>query len=216
MLKFGRYVLAGTTLGLLMVLAAAHAQNPPQPPAGFPGLTLDLDAMFRERQILGQFDASKNGRLERAERQSAREWLAKQPPTGLAAVVGRFAGPGVGAPPGLPPLGGRGFDPGSPGRRLAPDAVRTYATEPFYDTSVLRTLFLQFENADWEKELADFYNTDVDVPAVLTVDGREYRDVGVRFRGMSSFAFVPEGSKRSLNLSIDFANDNQRCSASVR
>ena len=194
-------------IGLLMFLAVAHGQVPPQAPAGFP-VPFDLDAMFQERPILGQFDASKNGRLEAAERQAAREWLAKQPPTGLAAVIGRFAGPG--APPGLPPLGGRGSAPGTPGQRLAPDAVRKYANEPFYDTSVLRTLFLQFENADWEKELADFYNTDVDVSAVLTVDGREYRDVGVRFRGMSSYAFVPEGSKRSLNVSIDFANDEQR------
>jgi len=88
--------------------------------------------------------------------------------------------------------------------------VRTYRDEPFYDTNVLRTLFLQFENADWEKEMADFYNTDVDVPAQLTMDGRTYRDVGVRFRGMSSFAFVSEGSKRSLNVSIDFADDDQR------
>ena len=47
-------------------------------------------------------------------------------------------------------------------------------------------------------------------PPRLTVDGREYRDVGMRFRGMSSFAFVPEGSKRSLNLSIDFVDENQR------
>ena len=100
--------------------------------------------------------------------------------------------------------------PSSPGQRLSPDAVRTYRDEPFYDTSVLRTLFLQFENADWEKELSDFYNTDVDVPAVLTVDGRAYRDVGVRFRGMSSYAFIPEGSKRSLNVSIDFADNDQR------
>ena len=100
--------------------------------------------------------------------------------------------------------------PSSPGQRLSPDAVRTYRDEPFYDMNVLRTLFLQFENADWEKELSDFYNTDVDVPATLTVDGRAYRDVGVRFRGMSSYAFIPEGSKRSLNVSIDFADNDQR------
>jgi hypothetical protein len=203
-----------TLLGLMAAMTGApHAQNQLPPPAGFPPLTLDLDAMFRERQILAQFDASKNGRLERAERQAAREWLAKQPPTGLAAVIGRIGpgGPGgPGAPPGLPPLGGRGMAPSSTGQRLSPDAVRTYRDEPFYDTNVLRTLFLQFENADWEKELADFYNTDVDVPTTLTVDGRTYRDVGVRFRGMSSFAFVPEGSKRSLNVSIDFADNDQR------
>jgi hypothetical protein len=195
MLMFGRHALAGTALGLLMFLAGAHGQAPPQAPTGFPAF--DLDAMFRERPILAQFDASKNGRLENDERKVAREWLAKQPPTGLGAVIGRFAGPGGpgspgGPPPGMPPLGGRGLAPGSPGQRLSPDAVRTYRDEPFYDPTVLRTLFLQFENADWEKELSDFYNTDVDVPAVLTVDGRAYRDVGVRFRGMSSYAFVAE------------------------
>src|SRR4029078_2427938 len=92
-------------------------------------------------------------------------------------------GPG-GAPPGLPP-GGRGFASGSPGQRLAPDAVRPYRDEPFYDPTVLRTLFLQFENADWEKELSDFYNTDVDVPATLSVDCRTYSAGGVRFRGPS-------------------------------
>ena len=209
---------AGTVVvATVLFLAAVQAQNPPPPPGGFPPIPFDLDAMFQERQVLDQFDASKNGRLERVERQAAREWIAKQPPTGLAAVVGRFAGPGgpgfppgAGAPPGLPPFGGRGLASGSPGPRLAPDAVRTYRDEPFYDTNTLRTLFLQFENADWETELADFYNTDVDVPAMLTVDGRQYRDVGVRFRGMSSYAFVSEGSKRSLNVSIDFADDDQR------
>jgi hypothetical protein len=35
----------------------------------------------------------------------------------------------------------------------------------------LRTLFLEFENADWEKELSDFHGTDVEVPAKLIVDG---------------------------------------------
>jgi hypothetical protein len=207
---------AAAALAFVAAFAAApHAQNPP-PAAGIPDFTLDLDAIFQERPLLAQFDASKNGRLERAERQAAREWIAKQPPFGLAAVIGRFGGPPGGpaapggAPPGMPPLGGRGFSPASPGQRLAPDSVRIYRDEPLYDTRVLRTLFLQFENADWERELSDFYNTDVDVPAQLTVDNRVYRDVGIRFRGMSSFAFVPEGSKRSLNVSIDFADNDQR------
>ena len=214
-----RYLPAAVTLlGLLVILTAVpSAQNPPADPAV--PFTLDLDAIFQERQLLTQFDASKNGRLERAERQAAREWIAKQPPFGLAAVMSRLGGPPgapagrVGAPPGVPPLpppGGRGVAPSSSGQRLAPDSVRTFRDESLYDTGVLRTLFLQFESADWEKELSDFYNTDIDVPAQLTVDGRAYRDVGVRFRGMSSFAFVPEGSKRSLNVSIDFADNDQR------
>jgi hypothetical protein len=41
------------------------------------------------------------------------------------------------------------------------------ALRPDDNPEVLRTLFLQFEEPDWEKELADFYHTDVDVPAIL-------------------------------------------------
>ena len=33
------------------------------------------------------------------------------------------------------------------------------------------------------------------------MDGKTYRDVGVHFRGNSSFSMVPEGRKHSLNLS---------------
>jgi hypothetical protein len=196
-------------LGLAVFVGAAHVQG--QAPPAFPGFPPDMAAMLQERKILAQFDASKDGWLNRTERLAARDWLAKQPPAGLAAILGRFgAGGPPGAPPGLPAFAGRGFASSSPGPRVAADAVRTFGEEPLYDTRVLRTLFLQFENADWEKELADFYNTDVDVPATLTVDGRVYRDVGIRFRGMSSFAMVPEGSKRSLNVSIDFIDTDQR------
>jgi spore coat protein CotH len=87
--------------------------------------------------------------------------------------------------------------------------VRTYAAEAFYDPAVLRTAFVQFESDDWERELTAFYRTDVEVPATLMIDGQRYRDVGVHFRGMSSFFSVPEGSKRSLNISLDFVNEDE-------
>src|SRR5947207_5877706 len=64
--------------------------------------------------------------------------------------------------------------------------------------------------SDWEKELADFYHTDVDVPAKLTVDGKTYPDVGVHFRGASSYMTVPEGGKRSLDISMHFVHAEQR------
>jgi hypothetical protein len=50
----------------------------------------------------------------------------------------------------------------------------------------------------------------VDVDATLQVDGKEYPRVGVSFRGASSFGMVPAGSKRSLNLSLDMADEDQR------
>ena len=53
-----------------------------------------------------------------------------------------------------------------------------------------------------------FNNTDVDVSAKVMVDGKTYPDVGIHFRGSSSFG-VGNGYKRSLNLSFDFVNKEQ-------
>jgi hypothetical protein len=145
----------------------------------------------QEQQLVGQFDQNKDDRLDAGERKAARAWLA----------ANGSGGRGFG--------GGRAMTPGSPGRTLTPADVKSHGNEPLYDPAVLRTIFLQFESEDWEQELAAFNNTDVEVPAVATVDGRTYRNVGVHFRGMSSFFMVPAGSKRSLNLTFDFVHAKQ-------
>jgi hypothetical protein len=146
----------------------------------------------REVALVPQFDKNKDGRLDAAERKAARAAL------GGGGGGQRFRGFG-GGPAGTP----------EPGPKLSPADVRTYGNEPLYDPMTLRTLFLEFEGADWEQELADFNNTDVEVPANLVVDGRTYKDVGVHFRGASSFMMVSDGYKRSLNLSVDFVHGKQ-------
>ena len=90
-----------------------------------------------------------------------------------------------------------------------PPTSRRSADEPFYDVKVLRTIFIQFPAPNWEALLEPNYRRDVDVPAVVTIDGRTYRDVGVRFRGNSSYRMVPSGFKRSLNLSLDAVHADQ-------
>ncbi|MGL4424419.1 MAG: CotH kinase family protein, partial [Gemmataceae bacterium] len=55
-----------------------------------------------------------------------------------------------------------------------------------------------------------FHKSDVDVPATLIVDGVTYPNVGVHFRGMSSYTHVRPGLKRSLNLTMDFVDPKQR------
>ena len=143
-----------------------------------------------ELKLVKQYDKDGNGWLNREERRAARQ-----------AVSG-------GGPQGFRPFRGNSGR-ASAGRRLTPEEVRPYPTTPLYDPGTLRTIFLQFEEPEWEDELADFHNTDVEVPAVMTVDGRTYKDVGVQFRGASSFRMVPEGFKRSLNVSIDSIVDGQ-------
>lgn len=154
-----------------------------------------------ERKVLAQFDADRNGRLDAAERTAARAWLAEHPLAGPFGALRRM-GQGGGM--------GRRFAPATPGPRVVPDGVRSGGSAPLYDLGTLRTVFIQFEQADWQPELDAFWNTDVEVPATVTVDGIAYRDVGVHYRGASSFMMVPAGSKRSLNLSFDFVQPSQR------
>ena len=54
-----------------------------------------------------------------------------------------------------------------------------------------------------------FKETDIEVPATLLVDGKTYKEVGVKFRGSSSFMMVPEGLKHSLNVSVNAFTKDQ-------
>jgi hypothetical protein len=154
-----------------------------------------------ELKLVKEFDKNGDKRLDAQERKAAR-----------AAAVNRGGGGGFGGGRGFGFFGGGGGGTTpAPGPKVAPADVRTYpASVNLYDLSALRTLFLQFESADWEQELEDFHGTDVEVPATLTVDGQTYRDVGVHFRGASSFMMVQQGAKRPLNLSIDDVHEKQR------
>lgn len=90
---------------------------------------------------------------------------------------------------------------GTPGARIDPSSEKP-VRGAFHDPAVLRTFFVDFENEDWEAELEAFHRTDVEVPATVRVDGQTLQQVGLHFRGMSSYMMVPRGSKRSLNMSF--------------
>jgi hypothetical protein len=163
--------------------------DPGRPPGGFGGM------MREELKLVDQFDKDGDKRLSKTERQAARDHLKEQPREGFGRGP-RFGDGGTEEAP-------------KPGPALTPADAQAYPDAPLYDPRTLRTFFLEFENENWEKELAEFHNTDVEVPARLTVDGKTYEDVGVHFRGMSSYGMVGEGWKRSLNLSLDFAHPDQ-------
>jgi len=148
-----------------------------------------------EQKLTEKFDADKNGYLDAAERQEA-----------LKVVQ---AGGRPGGPPGRRPRGGQSQE-GTPGPKVSPKDVKNYPKAGLYDPTVLRTVFIDFDTETWEEDMAKFKDTDVEMPATVTVDGKKYPMVGVKFRGQSSFGHVPSGSKRSLNLSMDFINRDQR------
>lgn len=150
-----------------------------------------------DRKLTKEFDHDENGWLDQKERAEAR----------VAATAEGSQRRGFG-PPGGRRRGGDRPAP-EPGPRVTPDQVQKYGDADMYDPKVVRTFFLTFENDDWEKELEDFHGTDVEVPATLTVDGKTYKNVGIRFRGMSSYGMVPTGFKRSFNVSLDLADKDQ-------
>ena len=151
----------------------------------------------QQRKIVKDFDKNGDGWLNQEERAAARESLKN---------AGGGFGKGFGGPKGL----GKGGEPGKPGPKVTPGEVKNFPEAKLYEPTVLRTIFLEFESKDWEQELQDFHGTDVDVPATLTVDGRKHANVGVHFRGMSSYMGVGMGSKRSLNVALDMADSRQR------
>jgi hypothetical protein len=149
-------------------------------------------------QLVRFFDKDGDGRLNPEERRAAFAFVGRQ---------NRDRGPG-GFPGGSNRDGANQAPP--PGRKLSPTEVESFPGVPLYDAQTVRTCFLEFEDADWEKQLVAFHRTDVEVPAKLMVDGKTYRDVGVHFHGMSSFLMVGEGQKHSLVLTLDFIHPDQQ------
>ena len=200
----GRIARSARTAGIVAVCSGTlvflpsfvfHAQGPGFPGPGPGGRGGGFGGVQPDRQVVAQFDKNGDERLDGTERKAAREWLSSQPAFGPGGRGGRFGDPS--APP-------------TAGPKLSPGDVKAHPGSPVYDPATLRTVFLKFDADDWEQELAAFNNTDVDVPAALTVDGKTFKEpVGVHFRGASSYFMVPEGRKRSLNVSLDFVDGRQ-------
>lgn len=170
----------------------------------------------QERKLVKQFDKDGDGLLNRVERDAARKSIKEGRTSGGGGGPGG-RGPGGFGPGGFGPPGGGPGGPGGrereatkPGPRVSLADVVSKPDVALYDPNHLRTIFLNFEDKDWEVEMADFYRTDVNVPATLIADGKTYPNVGVQFRGMSSFFTVGEGQKRSLNVSLDLVDSKQR------
>ena len=187
-------ILLLTAACLVSTMADASAQ-----PGGFPGgpggggFGPPGGMMGQTRKILKDYDKDGDGRLNAEERKVAVEALKK-------------------APMGGRPGGGfsRGGEAPKPGATVKVSEVKSYPDAKLFEPTVLRTVFLDFESKEWESELEIFHGTDIEVPCTVTVDGKKYPNVGVHFRGMSSYMMVRAGSKRSMNLSFDHADPKQR------
>ncbi len=179
-------------------------------------------------ELIPKFDKDDDGILDKAERSAARKYVEEQRNSDGGVDRGQRGGRPArpdGARGGQPSSrGNRGGrpDPRGGGNRPAPeprDFSKAERLEPgtdndlgtkLYDESTLRTLFIKFKDNEWMEEMEAFYRTDVAVPADLTVDGKLYKNVGLKFRGNSSFRSVSPDLKRSMNLYIDHKHSDQK------
>ncbi len=149
---------------------------------------------FSKKVLVTAFDDDKNGRLTGAERAAAIKWIKddreKNPP--------RRRGSRPAPESELQPY------------EVAKDSVKHYADRDLYDLTVIRTVFLDFANANWSEDMKLFYRTDIDEPATATLDGVASPGVGVHFRGSSSYFSVVNRDKKSMSLSFDHEDDKQR------
>ncbi len=96
---------------------------------------------------------------------------------------------------------------------IAPLALTSVACAQevdLYDPTVLRTVNLQFQDANWWQLLQQNYISQTNILADLTVEGITYPNVGVRIRGNTSYTALPAGSQKvSLNIEMDFVEPSQ-------
>lgn len=89
-------------------------------------------------------------------------------------------------------------------------ASMSATAQDLYDVNVLRTVNLQFHDANWWTLLQQNYASQTNILADLTVAGVTYPDVGVRIRGNTSYTALPSGSQKvSLNIEPDMVHPDQ-------
>ena len=108
--------------------------------------------MGQERKLVKQFDKDADGRLNRDERLAARESIKKDRAAGGRRRGGRAA---ASARPAA--SAARNGAAASPAAASSRPTWQTFPGKPLYEPTVLRTLFLEFADKDWEAEIADFY-----------------------------------------------------------
>lgn len=82
--------------------------------------------------------------------------------------------------------------------------------QDLYDPTVLRTININFYDANWETLLRSNYVAQTNIFADMVVDGVTYPNIGVRIRGNTSYTALPSGSQKfSLNIEMDAVNTEQ-------
>ena len=78
-----------------------------------------------------------------------------------------------------------------------------------YDESTLRDIQLWFAQTDYWQQLKNNYQNKIDLPATMVVEGDTFLNVGVRFKGQTSYSQTQNSDKKSFNITMDYAVPGQ-------
>ena len=97
--------------------------------------------------------------------------------------------------------------------RLDPASHTLYtgnqASTGLYDESKIQNFHLWFSQPDYWQQLKNNYTSKTDLPAILVVDGDTFPNVGVRFKGNTSYQGTQNSDKKSFNITLDYLNPDQ-------
>lgn len=78
-----------------------------------------------------------------------------------------------------------------------------------YDEGSLRDIHLWFSQPNYWQTLKNNYLSKIDLPATMIVEGDTFLQVGVRFKGQTSYMQTQTSDKKSFNLTMDYAVPGQ-------
>ncbi len=80
----------------------------------------------------------------------------------------------------------------------------------FYDESSIHTIELIFDEPNYWTILTNNYNSSTDLGAVMVLNGDTLAsEVGVRFKGQTSYSQTQNTQKKSFNITLDWADPDQ-------
>jgi hypothetical protein len=85
-------------------------------------------------------------------------------------------------------------------------------TSGFYDKSVVKNVYLNFTQSNYWTLLTNNYASETNIAATMIYDGVTYPNVGVRFRGNTSYMQIGNSQKKSFGIDTDFVDATQTVS----
>lgn len=88
-------------------------------------------------------------------------------------------------------------------------SVNGQLSSGFYDEGQMQTLQLWFAQPDFWQQMTANYASKTNIPATLVVGTDTFPNVGVRFKGNTSYNMVQNSQKKSFNITLDYIDPTQ-------